>query len=451
MAKRLIVALVALALGAACCVRLDAGSTSNDRSAAARQFIQLLADGRFAEARARFDDTMKQAMSDEQLGQLWQLLTFQHGAFKRIAAAQAGRKSGYDVVNVTCEFARGTQVLRVVFDADGRIGGLWMGAATEAKSKPPPYARRDRFDEQPIAVNKGGKWELPGTLAIPKGKGPFPAVVLVHGSGPQDRDETIGPNKPFRDLAWGLASKGIAVLRYEKRTKVYGARMAGVMDKFTVKEETIDDALAAVELLRKADGIDHRRIFVIGHSLGGVLIPRIGKADPKIAGLISMAGTPRPFEDVILEQVTYIASLKRSLTANDRKEIEKLKQQVRNAKSPTLSLKTPASSLPLGGLGGVSSAYWIDIRDHNPIQTAKSIKQPMMFLQGGRDYQATPADLDIWKKALSSRKNVTFKLYPDLNHLFMKGVGKATPAEYEKPGFVSEVVVNDIAGWVKAH
>lgn len=156
--------------------------------------------------------------------------------------------------------------------------------------------------------------------------------MLVHGSGPNDRDETLGPNKPFRDLTRGLAFKGIAVLRYDKRTKVHGARMAKGTN-MTVKEETIDDALAAVNVLRGSSSVDRNRIFVLSHSLGGMLIPRIGQADSKIAGLIVFAGATRPLEDTLLEQVTYIASLKGTLTAEDKKELEKLKAEVATTRS----------------------------------------------------------------------------------------------------------------------
>src|SRR5437868_1155092 len=90
-----------------------------------------------------------------------------------------------------------------------------QGGTDRAKATFVPV-NRDTFDEREVTVGKG-EWELPGTLGLPKGSGPFPAVVLVQGSGPQDRDETMGVNKPFQDIAWGLASNGIAVLRYDKR------------------------------------------------------------------------------------------------------------------------------------------------------------------------------------------------------------------------------------------
>lgn len=428
-------------------------AASDDRTASATEWVQLLVDGRFSDATARFNDNVKKAMSPSQLQQLWQGLIQQQGNFKGIVAAQPGKKGGYDTVDVTCEFAKGQLNVEVVYDRDGLIGGLWILPPSEGQSsaasgyKPPVYVRRDSFDEREVKINPGSEWELPGTLTIPKGKGLFRAVVLVHGSGPEDRDETIGPNKPFKDIARGLASKGIAVLRYDKRTKVYAAKMAGMANTITVKEEVLYDALAAASLLRETGGVDPKRVFVLGHSLGGMLAPRIGKADPKIAGLIIMAGATRPFEDVLLEQVEYIASLKGTLSADDKKEIAKLKEQIANVKSPDLSPNTPASTLPLG----VPASYWLDLRGYKPAEMARSLKQPMLILQGGRDYQVTEADFKGSKAALSSRKDVAFKFYPDLNHLFMTGKGKAVPAEYEKPGFVSETVVNDIASWVKEH
>lgn len=214
---------------------------------------------------------------------------------------------------------------------------------------------------------------------------------------------------------------------------------------FTVRDETIDDALSAVALLRKTDGIDHNSIFVLGHSLGGMMAPRIGKADPKIAGFIVMAGPTRLFEDIILDQLQYISSLSGQLTDEEMKSIESLKLQVARVKDPKLSSQTPDADLPLG----ISACYWLDLRGYNPAKTASEINQPMLILQGGRDYQVTMDDLEGWKQYLSSRKDVEIKVYPKLNHLFVEGIGKATPAEYEMSGHVSEEVIDDIACWLK--
>jgi uncharacterized protein len=270
-----------------------------------------------------------------------------------------------------------------------------------------------------------------------------PAVILVHGSGPHDRDETIGPNKPFRDLSWGLASKGIAVLRYEKRTKQHGEKFASVKG-LTVKEEVIDDVLAAVAMLRKTAGIDTKRIFVLGHSLGGTLVPRIGQVEPTIAGFIVLAGAVKSLEDAILEQTTYIFSLDGAISKEEQMQLDGIKELA--AKVKALKTSDIDSSTDLFG---APASYWLDLRGYDPPEVAKALKQPMLVMQGERDYQVTMDDFRRWQAALSSRGNVSFKSYPKLNHLFIEGNGKSTPAEYNASGHVAEMVINDIANWIK--
>jgi pimeloyl-ACP methyl ester carboxylesterase len=262
-------------------------------------------------------------------------------------------------------------------------------------------------------------------------------VVLVHGSGPNDRDESVGAEKPFRDLAWGLASRGIAVLRYEKRTRQHGSKLAAVKD-FTVQQETVDDALAAADLLRHTQGIDPKRVFVLGHSLGAMMAPRIGQRDPRLAGLIVMAGATRPLEDIILEQVSYLAGADGTVSDAEKGQIESLRAEVAKVKA----LKPGDAGVALGA----PASYWLDLRGYDPAAAAKSLKQPLLILQGGRDYQVTPDSLEAWRKAVPG---ATFKTYPKLNHLFIEGEGKSLPQEYEKPGHVAEEVIADLAAWIK--
>jgi dipeptidyl aminopeptidase/acylaminoacyl peptidase len=268
--------------------------------------------------------------------------------------------------------------------------------------------------------------------------------VLVHGSGANDRDETHNnpANKPFKDLAWGLASRGIAVLRYEKRTKQYPGKLGSIKNP-TVKDETVDDALAAVALLRKTPGIDIDKIYVLGHSLGGYLIPRIGKRDARIAGFISLAGATRPLEDVVLEQKNYFARLDGTVTKEEQADIDEFKQLVAKIKSLKDSDRDSTEMYYY-----VPASYWIDLKNYNPPQEAKSLKQPILILQGERDYQVTMTDFQNWKNALGSNKNVSFKTYPKLNHLFMPGEGVPSPSDYQKTNHVLLDVITDIADWI---
>jgi dienelactone hydrolase len=407
----------------------------------AHSFTELLAKKEFTAAEAQFDETMKTAMPHGKLEEAWNSVVLQAGGFKQQGKARTEKRGAYTLVIITCEFEKTKLEIRVALDEAKHISGLFFSPATEVAYSSAPYAKSDSFKEKEVVVG-AGEWALPGTLSIPVGAGPFPAVVLVHGSGPNDRDETISINKPFRDLAEGLASKGIAVLRYDKRSKVHGSKFGSA---FTVKEEVVDDALLAVELLRKTEGIDPKHIFVLGHSLGGMLVPRIGKQDLNIAGLISLAGATRHLEDVIPDQFQYLFSLDGSISKEEQDQIDKQKQLAAEVKA----LK-PTDAGTAKFLFGAPPPYWLDLRDYDPPQVAKTLKQPILVLQGERDYQVTMVDFNNWKTALATKKNVTFKSYPELNHLFLSGTGKSSPAEYEQLGHVDVRVIDDIAVWIKS-
>lgn len=387
---------------------------------------------------------MKEAAPAAKLSEIWAGIQTQLGAYKRRLGTRTEKPAQYDMVFVTTAFENQTVDLKVVVDEPGHVIGFFIlpvqAAAPAADAGPPAYAKPDSYREREVTVGSG-EWALPGTLTTPVGSGPFPAVLLVHGSGPNDRDETVDANKPFRDLALGLASRGIAVLRYEKRTRKYSGKIAEVKG-FTVQQETVEDALIALALLRGSQGIDPRRVFILGHSLGGMLLPRIGQSQPALAGLIVMAGAARPMEDLILEQVTYLANLDGTVTDPEKKQIEGLRAEVAKVKA----LKPGATESVLGA----PASYWLDLQGYDPVLGSKFLPQPMLILQGERDYQVTMTDFAAWKKGLSSKPNVTFKSYPKLDHLFLAGEGKSSPAEYEKPSHVDPAVLNDVAAWILA-
>lgn len=418
------------------------GSQPDDRLEKAKRFVSQMAAGEFDKAVEPFDGTMKRVLPAGKLNEIWSGLVKQFGTLRQATDTRTETVQQYTIIFVTCEFERGKLDAKVVFKTNGEIGGLFF--VPSGQYQRPSYVDPAKFAEEEVAIGEG-VMRLPGTLSLPLGNGPFPAVILVHGSGPNDRDETIGPNKPFRDLAHGLSSRGIAVLRYEKRTKEHPILMSLMKSSITVKEETIDDAVAAVKVVKAHNQIDRNRIFVLGHSLGGMLIPRIAEAEAGIAGFICLAGSARPLEDHVLEQTKYILSLDGELTEEEKTKLQEIERQVAQVKSPDLAASTPAKDLPLGA----PAAYWLDLRGYDPAKEAKTVRTPILVLHGERDYQVTMEDFARWKDALAGRDDVKLISYPQLNHLFIEDQGKSTPQEYSAPGSVAAVVIEDVAKWIE--
>ena len=408
----------------------------------ARTFVARLNKGEYDSATKEFDDAMSKALPPDKLKAMWEGITKQVGAFQKQEKARDEKAGPYDLVFVTCKFEKMALEVKVVFDKDKKISGLNILPAQDADRFPPPaYAKKDAFTEATVKIGSG-EWVLPGTLTLPKGDGPFPAVVLVHGSGPQDRDETIGRLKPFRDLAWGLASKGVAVVRYEKRTREHPLKSATTKN-FTVKDETIDDALSAAALLRTTAKIDSKRVFIVGHSQGAMMAPRMALTDMALAGIVLMAGPSRPLEDLILEQTDRGLSDKASKPDFELKILETLRAIATKVKEGKLTPETPPAELM-----GMSPGYWLSIVGYRPPTDAVKLKLPILILQGEADLQVTMTDFEGWKKAMAGRQNVTLKSYPKLSHFFTPSDGKGDPKEVAKIAHIPEEVVNDIAAWI---
>jgi len=428
---------------------------SQDFEALGKALVNQLVARQFDQVEAQFDPQMKAALPVSKLPEIWDSLVSQAGTFKSIVGVRVTERQGLHAAIVTCDFERVTLDAKIFMDAQGQVKGLFFepastapgGAAGEAEWKAPSYAKPEAFHERELTL-VSGRWELPAILTLPNTKTMVPAVVLVQGSGPQDQDERIGPNKPFADLADGLATQNIAVLRYVKRTKQYGADSKSDAP-FTVKDEVTDDAKAAVALLTKMPEVNKKQIYVLGHSLGGMLAPRIAGDDPQVAGIIILAGTARPIGQVVVEQVKYIAGLTGTQTAEDKKQIEKAESIAAQVASPTLK---PDAMVDFFG-SPIPGSYFLDLQNYDPGKAAANLKIPILVLQGGRDYQVTTADFEVWKKALASEPRATFKFYPAYTHLFMPGTGTgpASPEDYSVVGNVSEDVVNDIVHWIKSN
>jgi hypothetical protein len=414
---------------------------AQDPAVLAKKALDLVLAGQYAEFLQMSTADVQKGMPAAELAKVGALIKT-YGAMEKIADPVVTKSGPNSIVVFPARFATQNINFRIIVNSAGLVAAFFQlpGGVNWQR---PEYSRPDTFKERDVTVGEG-EWKLPGTLTVPVGTGPFPAAVLVHGSGPNDRDETVGSTKVFKDLAEGLASRGIVVLRYEKRTLQYRARIGG-MANFTVQEETVDDAVKAIALVRAQAEVNGGRVFVIGHSLGAYVAPRIAEQDGKLAGLVLMAGNVRPLEDLVVEQVTYMG-----ITGTEPDSAKVYETKLEKAKAFQAKVKKlEAGDEDSPALGGVPVAYWVDLKEYDPAAAAKKLGIPMLILQGERDYQVTMADFAMWKAAVGSAKGVVMMSYPALNHLFVAGEGKSLPAEYAKPGHVAPPVIDDIAKFVK--
>lgn len=410
----------------------------------AQRFVDAFLDEQFEEAAADFDSALVTRAPLERLRLIRSSILGSLGPFQEQLGIRTTIDGSTSIVLIALAFENTALDAQVKFNSLGKIIGFaFVPSTNAARYELPAYADTAVFIERSITVGAAGEKPLPGLLTIPKGKGYFPAVVLIHGAGPEgNRDAGLGVNKPFRDLAYGLASRGIAVLRYDKRSFVEPERFTGHV--YTVQEEVLDDALAAAEHLHFVSELDSSRIFVLGHSLGGMLAPRIAKLDPRIAGLILLAAPTRPLTEVIREQIEYLAR-------QDSVNMPPAQREATIAELARIAELTDSAVAETVQILGAPPAYWLDLRAYNQIAVASALNVPMLILQGTRDFQVTAQDFAGWERMLAGRKDVTLKRYSGLNHLFMEGKGPSTFAEYQRPGHVSAAVIADIAEWILAH
>src|SRR5450759_2325943 len=328
--------------------------TADATTSLVKEIVEELRVGDLGALESRFDDQMRTALSLEKLRGFWAAWLDGAGRLRSCTEPRTFLNGEFTLAFSNCAFEKQPAELRLTFHPDGRLAGMFL--VPDGTARPdwtaPSYGTSGAFRERGVKV-VSGPLSLPGTLAMPVGDGPFPGVVLVHGSGPQDRDETIGGLRPFQDLAQGLASRGIAVLRYAKRTKVYGKEMAAAGD-VTVKDEVLDDALAALRLLREKPGVDRRRLFVSGHSLGALLAPRIAVLDGALAGLVLLASPSRPMSEVVRDQAQWLAGpgasdAQRLAAPAIRKEADALADLYAGRPDPIS-----------GPILGASRSYWLD-------------------------------------------------------------------------------------------
>jgi uncharacterized protein len=402
---------------------------ATDPAGTARKALDLLLGEKYPDLEQMITPAYRSANTQASLTRLGTEIK-SWGAVQEIGKPSVQDMGPVSVVVIPVKFATRNIDVQMSVNASGQVSAPLLRPG-ETAWKPADYVKQGSFKEREVTIGDA-PWKLQGTVTVPNGSGPFPAVLMVHGYGPNDRDESVSGTKMFRDLAYGLASRGIASLRYEKRTRTYTAKMASM--SYTADDEVIEDAVKAIAVLRGQPEVNGSKIFAIGHDFGGYLLPRVAEEDGKLAGLVLMASSARPLEDLILEQVE-----KRNVPPA---QLAAAKNQVAKIK------KLEAADEDAPRMLGLPVAYWVDLKGYDAPGALKKTGIPVLVLQGERDFQTSMTDFGIWKQAATSKGSAA-QSFPSLNHLFVTGEGPSTEAEYKKPGHVAPEIIDVIAKFVQ--
>lgn len=417
------------------------GKTQEEVMKLAEEYAQALGKKKYEKVYKDFSETMKEQMTEDNLKTVWDSLVLLSGDYKKIEEEQTKTTIVQDfaVTDIVLRYKENGFLIRLSFNKDFEIEGIRLFPYTfEDETTPIPSPILDPREHE----IKIGEKEIDGILTLPDGVERPPVVILIQGSGQSDLDETIGAaqNKPFRDIALGLADFGIAVIRYNKRYYQY-PELAD--ETLTIEDEVLLDAADAIKLAAEDIRLNKDQIYVLGHSLGGMLAPKIAQENEKVAGIISLAGTPRHLEELIYDQNM---ALLKSTTTLSQEELAKLQEELLTMKQQVKQVTKETLSEPIFGVSGY---YWQSLNEIDQAEIAKQLNIPMLFLQGSEDFQVYPeTDFELWKEILEGKEKVSFKLYEGLNHIFMKSNGKKDVTEYDIAGAVEQQVIEDIANWI---
>lgn len=412
---------------------------SDKQSDMALQFVKDLTQRKYDKLQKdyAYDEQMHKAVREDSFQK--QLDAYNDSLGSLIEAEQPYGQSYQNstIIMIPCRMEEQNTNIQLSLNEQDQIQGLFFKPyKSQKKAAKAPDGVKEREDELQIADGK----KLSGRLTTPAEGKSFPLVILLAGSGPNDMDETIYDNKPFQDIAWGLAKKGIASYRYDKRTYTYPESFTV---KDTVEQEVIFDAVAAFSQMKQQKQIDTNKIYILGHSLSGYLIPRIAAETDGCAGYIMMAAPARALDELLMEQVTYLAKLDGNLTKDEQAAIDQYKQDQQD-----LQRIDELSDAKIF-FGGMSKAYMKDLLSYDAVQQAADIKVPVLCAQGLRDYQVTEEDQAIWRKNFETHKNWIFTTYPNATHLMIDGEGTPTNEEYKTKGHVNQAFIEDMASFIK--
>lgn len=411
------------------------------------EIVQLLRDEDWTALRAHFTLVLRWLLKESVLKNAFDLVKVGTGPIVSVSEPVISIGWFITTVRLPVQFKRAQLVLSMPMTASGKLLGLqcspqhMFGLGNQWQTS--RYADDTKFEARTITLSASG-YKVSGVATVPATSDSHPCVILLSGSGPCNADSSIGAAKPFKDLSIGLACRGIATIRFDKVTFANGKRVRR-NKAFTLTDEYVPHALAAVDYC--LEHLPGKAIYLLGHSLGAYVAPKIAIMDKRIAGCILLACPSGPMYRSAIRQLEYFANMDDLSDEHPLPQIEDLRRQAAVADSPDLTKSTPTSSLPLG----IGATYWLDMRNYSPVEDCKYLQKPILCLQGGRDYQVTSKDdYQCFVDNLESKANFQHKLYDELNHLMIAGTGTPGPLEYETPDNVDEAVIEDIGKWINA-
>ncbi|RZK49523.1 MAG: DUF3887 domain-containing protein [Pedobacter sp.] len=405
----------------------------------ANNFFYYLDAAQFDSAHVFIDNNEKSKITPELLKQIWEETITKNGKIKSLQPIQSKVQGDFFSVTLEGVFENDNQNFILFFNKAENIVGIFS-PPKPASYKPAVYADTTKFSQTSTYLGEGNK-QLAAILTVPKNTKNFPIVIFVHGSGPSDMDMTVGANKPFKDIAEGLAAQGIASIRYVKRTLVYSGDFSGA---FTVKEEVLNDVDLAIEVAKKVNGVDAKQIYLYGHSLGGMLVPKVAESKSEVKGIIISAAPARILTDIMVDQNKAAVARLNDTSATIQNELTKAIKMLDATRISSLD-GIKADSL----IVGLPASYWVSLNTIDQVGITQKLKKKVLVIHGGNDFQVGKIDFDIWEKQLSNQKLATTKFYPDLNHLLSEQSEMGTTAQYQVPANVSEQLIKDIAAWIK--
>ena len=443
-------------------------ASNGDNVKTAREVVEFLGKGEYKEAISRFDSTMKKAAPEPRLHAIWTSLLGQTGKLQKELGDTSFDFNGYNIVIVTCQFARSKLDVKVVFDKDSRIAGLFFAPHVESAGKAgaiesnqsdslkgAPYISKDVTFR-----NSSANVTLAGTLTIPKSTGRFPAVLLISGSGPNARNETVAGHRIFLAIADYLTRHGIAVLRYDKRGvgKSTGNYAAATTMSFA------SDALAGVEFLKTVKQVESKEIGLIGHSEGAEIAPIVADRSHDVAFLVMLGGPGVPGYKIILSQLALIdraSGVKKGSVDSALALESRLLDIVRTEKDSSraaarlreILVKEDKQSAATAdaAVSELLSSWYREFLSYDPRPALEKVTCPVLGLWGSKDLQVPPAEnMPAVRRALQKGGNKHFKLVEmkGLNHLFQTAK-TGSPLEY---GMINEAIspkaLSTMTNWI---